>query len=92
MKRKIIIGSVLVAFILMTISIATVVGTTINNEKKESPLYRIRTSRAITEKIESICANFLKGNRLLSISPLNIFLSANELYGPTITCFWACKA
>jgi uncharacterized membrane protein len=92
MKRKIIIGSILAAFLLMTISIVSVVGTTINNEKKESPLYRIRTKRAITEKIENICANFLQGNRLLLISPLNIFLSANEIYGPTITCFWACKA
>ena len=63
MKKKIATISILTIFMLVTISYATALNTT-NTENKESPLYRIRTSRAITEKIgkviENIKAKFLE--------------------------------
>ena len=58
MKRKIIIGSILAVFLIMTTSIGSVMGTeTENSETKESPLFKIRTKEAITEKIETIKEN-----------------------------------
>jgi hypothetical protein len=58
MKRKRIAGCVLAIFLLITISIVSVVGSeTKNSETKESPLFRIRTSRAIEEKLGTILGN-----------------------------------
>jgi hypothetical protein len=72
MKRKIIAGSILAVFLMMTISIVSVVGSeTSTAETKESPLYRIRTNRAISERIgniiENIYVNFIGGNRLFVV-------------------------
>jgi hypothetical protein len=71
MKRKVIIGSIL-AILMLTLSIVTVVGSeTSTAENKESPLYRIRTNRAISERVESIVkgiyTNFLGENRVFFI-------------------------
>jgi hypothetical protein len=66
MKKKVMAISILAVFMLVAISYATAINT-INTEKKESPLYGLRTRRAITEKIgailENIKAKFL-GNRI----------------------------
>jgi hypothetical protein len=52
MNRKILLVSILAALMLITISFSTVVSSdaTESNEKKESPLYRIRVKQAISEK------------------------------------------
>lgn len=48
---------------LVTITMATAVNTKKTEEKKESPLYGIRTNRAISEKIQNLKTKFF-GNRL----------------------------
>ena len=58
MNKKILLVSTLAVFMLLTISFASAINT--NNtdiQREESPLYRIRTSRAIKEKIPNIIEN-----------------------------------
>ncbi len=66
MNKKILVVSILTIFMLMAITFATAIQTT-NTQKKESPLYKIRTRLAIGERIltlkETIKAKFL-GERL----------------------------
>ena len=58
MNKKILSISILAIFLLVAISFASAVGTnTSDAEKKESPLYGIRTKRAIGEKIGNILEN-----------------------------------
>jgi len=73
MNKKIIIISILAVLMLMAISFVTAVGTKKTEEKKESPLFGIRTQRAVNvnipiskEKIFNIVANFLK-NRIFIV-------------------------
>ena len=55
MNKKILIISILAFFMLVAISFSSAVSTnTETYKKKESPLYRIRARRAITEKINEI--------------------------------------
>jgi len=56
MKKKILITGILIVLMLVTISYATALNTT-NTENKESPLYRLRISMAIREKVENIIEN-----------------------------------
>jgi|GEM_PF-4928086 len=53
MNKKILIFGVLTTLMLVTISFATAIQTT-NTDKKESPLYGIRTRLAIGEKIQNL--------------------------------------
>ena len=53
MKRKLRIGGIIVALMLVTIAFSTVVNST-SDDQKESPLYKLRTRRAINEKIDDI--------------------------------------
>ena len=75
MKGKIIIGSILAVLLLVTISYATAINTK-DIEEKESPLYKLRTRLAISEKISNIIdnieTNFL-GSRIFCI-PLSLRL------------------
>ena len=58
MNKKILIISILAVLMLVTISLASATNTnTTNTEKKESPLWTIRTKRAISEKINNIIEN-----------------------------------
>ena len=58
MNKKIFLISILAVFMLVTISFASAINSnTTNVEKKESPLYRIRTRLAIGEKIGQIFKN-----------------------------------
>ena len=59
MNRKITCISIAAVLMLVTISYATALNTT-DVEKKASPLFKIRTNRAITEKISSIIENIKK--------------------------------
>ena len=61
MNKKILIVSILAVFTLLTISFATAVSlnTVKTNDKKESPLYGIRTRRAIGERLGKIM-NYIK--------------------------------
>jgi hypothetical protein len=56
MKKKVVAISILAVLMIVAISYATAVNTT-NTEKKESPLYGLRTRRAITDKIGTILEN-----------------------------------
>ena len=54
MNKKILIVSILVVFTLVAISFASAINTTTPVKKKESPLYGIRTRRAIGERLGKI--------------------------------------
>jgi hypothetical protein len=58
MKKKILIVSILAVFMLVAISFASAVSTqTANTTKKESPLFRIRTRKAIGERLQELKEN-----------------------------------
>ena len=64
--KKVVTISILVVFMIVAISYATALSTT-NTEKKESPLYGLRTRLAIGEKISNIVENIktkFLGNRI----------------------------
>ena len=69
MNKKIFVLSILAVFVLTTITLSSAINTT-NNNKKESPLYSIRTRLAIREKIGQILDNIktkFLGERLFFI-------------------------
>jgi hypothetical protein len=75
MNKKILLVSILSLVMLLTISFASAINTNnIDADKKESPLYRIRTRRVIGEKIgviiENIRTNFLVERIFFLQSPL----------------------
>jgi hypothetical protein len=57
MNKKILIISVLAVLMLVSISFVSAAEVNTDAEKKDSPLYGIRTRRAITEKIDDIVDN-----------------------------------
>ena len=57
MNKKLLIVSILCVFTLVAISYASAINTTTVIEKKESPLFGIRTRRAVREKIGEIIEN-----------------------------------
>jgi len=65
MNKKIAIISFLAVLFLISVSMATAVNTTnkTTSDKKESPLFGIRTNRAINEKTQNLKTKFLR-NRL----------------------------
>ena len=98
MKKKLIIGSILAVFLLITISIVTAVGSETTTETKESPLFRIRARQAISERVGDIIwniyANFLGESRLVFVPSLQRYIKGNELFtGASIkwaTCACTC--
>ena len=94
MRKKILLVSILVVFMLVTISFASAINANnIDTEKKESPLYRIRTQRAIREKIGLVIGNIMTkilGKRIFFI-PSRQFnegasLRAKEIFETKIGC------
>jgi len=82
MNKKVMILSILAVLMLITISLTTTVSSnTTNTEKKESPLFRIRVKRAMTERIgrilERIDACFIGESRIL-VHPLVRLFQRNE--------------
>jgi hypothetical protein len=77
MNKKIVIGSIIAVSMLMIISFTSAVSTNKNTnvERKESPLFGIRTKQAINEKInliiENIKARFI-GERIFCV-PIKLF-------------------
>ena len=57
MNKKLLLVSILAVFMLLAISMASAVNATIPIKKKESPLFGIRTRRAIKEGIGQIIEN-----------------------------------
>jgi len=58
MKKKILVVGIMAVFMLVAISFASAVSTqTANTTKKESPLFRIRTRRAIGERLGELKDN-----------------------------------
>jgi len=73
MNKKILTISILAIFMLVTISFATAINTnTTNTQKRETPLFKIRTKRAIGERIENIKIWFIR-NRIFRIPILYTF-------------------
>jgi len=70
MNKKFVVLGILAVLMLLTISLASAINTQTNVEKKESPLYKIRTKLAIGEKISQIFQNIkikFLGERLFLI-------------------------
>jgi hypothetical protein len=102
MKRKILAGCILAVFII-TVSAITAIGLkTDADENKESPLYKIRTQKAISEKInslvDSIKTKFL-GERVFWVPLIQRFPVGTITPPPSIgseggkgclTCFFTC--
>jgi len=57
MNKKLLIISILAVFMLMAISFASAVNTSTTVKRKESPLFGIRTRRAVTEKVGEVIDN-----------------------------------
>lgn len=68
MNKKILIFVVLATLMLVTITFATAIQTT-NTNKKESPLYKIRTKLAIGERIQNLKTKFI-GERIFFLPSL----------------------
>ena len=101
MNKKIWIGSLLAVLMLVSISFVSSAEVSANVEKKESPLYKVRSRRAVGEKIGAILDNiktkFLAGRMLFL--PFQGFrniddLSLRERFAiktvdpPVCTVFW----
>ena len=74
MNNKILIGSIIAICILIGVSFTSVVGyNSVDSDVKPSPLFNIRSSRAIDEKSEGLsCAYVGKGEEIfLSIPKRN---------------------
>jgi len=72
MNKKLLVVSILAVFMLVAISFASAVSSnTMSDEKRESPLFRIRIRKAIGERLdelkEAIKAKFI-GERLFFLS------------------------
>jgi hypothetical protein len=84
MNKKITIISILAVLMLIAIALsATVSSNATNTDKKESPLWRIRTKREINEKLENIInnikASFIGEGRAFFIPQVIRFLQREEL-------------
>jgi hypothetical protein len=85
MKKKIMIGSLLAVFMLVAISFISSAEVNTDVEKKESPLWKIRTRRSISEKISDIIENIktkFLGERMFFLPKLirTKFIQINSLY------------
>jgi hypothetical protein len=92
MKKMVIIGSILAVFLMMTISLVSVVGSETNTaETKESPLWRLRTRQAVREKIgrlmENIKASFFSGDRAIFVPFFENIRNENRLISVALTVF-----
>ena len=61
MKKKFVAIVVLTTFTLVSISFATTVSSNTNIQKKESPLYKIRSKSAIWERDNVVFSKFFNG-------------------------------
>jgi len=83
MRKNLIILGLVSIFMLVTISFASAINTNnINAERKESPLFGIRTRQAIAEKISSIINNIrikFLGERMFFL-PFESLRNKNSLF------------
>jgi len=70
MKRKLIIVSVLAVLMLVAISFSTAVSSDTTTEVKESPLYNVRTSRAISKELKLPTLSYIFKDRISILSIL----------------------
>ena len=102
MKRKMILLSVSLSFLLVAISFATVTSMENVEEKKESPLFAVRTNKINNFRSMIQNSNFLNSNgRLFLINKIvnNIQLSSIEVlnkkidpsYAAAATCISGCS-
>jgi len=54
MNKKLLVVSILAVFMLVAISFASAVSSNSTDEKRESPLFRVRTRRAIGERVDEL--------------------------------------
>lgn len=96
MKKKVMIGSILAVFLIMITSIGSVMGSeTETTETKESPLYKIRTKSAITEKvgilIENIKTRFLSEERIVFVPLIENIFNRDEIGMKTFALTLVCS-
>jgi hypothetical protein len=89
MKKSIVIfGAVLAVFLMMTVSFVSVVGSETNTiETKESPLYKIRTKRAISEKVGALLKNIIAKYDISNMLFFLPFTNRDNSYVPLKTWF-----
>ena len=80
--KKVVAISILAVFMIVAISYATAVNTT-NVEKRESPLYRLRTRQAIGEKI----GNIIKIVKTKALGERIFFLMPHKEYPQKVFTF-----
>ncbi|MFW6148718.1 MAG: hypothetical protein ACOC6D_02530 [Atribacterota bacterium] len=69
MKKKILIGSIIVVAVLIGVSFTTVVGyRSIQSDVKASPLFNIRTNRAIDEESKDLTCDYVGKGKECTIS------------------------
>ena len=103
MNKKIVIGCIGIVFMLVAITMVSAVGNK-TTAKKESPLYKLRTNRANSNKNIKIIDNFLKDRVFYFPVILQDLRYENRNFGGTwhptcipvitcviITCFILCK-
>ena len=78
MKKKIAMASILAVLMLITISFVSSADVNTNIEKKESPLYKIRTKLAIGEMIQEIRAKLFEGR--IFFLPLQWLINRNDFF------------
>jgi len=68
MNKKILVVSILAVFLLVAISFASAVSSnTVLDEKKESPLFRIRTGKSIEKLVENLKASYIGKDRVFFV-------------------------
>ena len=93
MNKKILTISILAIFMLVTISFATAITTnTTDTQKRESPLFKIRTRLAIGERIKDLTTKFLKTRIFLPFQWLRNKIHTDSMASiVSPTCYgWPC--
>lgn len=86
MKKKLLLGAILAVFMLVAISYGSAM--TISSqkskpaEKKESPLFKIRTELTIRNEIEKLKASYLS-DRIFILPFVDISVSKNKRFIPS---------
>ena len=103
MNKKILVISILAVFMLLAISMASALNTTISVKRKESPLFGIRTRYAIGDRLkdirEQIKTKFI-GDRVFflpfkflsrnNIHPFDTMNEKDNCYDWTGSTYWTC--
>ncbi len=102
MNKKIVLTAILASFILIGVGLVSAVNTQTKEkqkelDKKDSPLFKIRTGKAITEekttvknKIRNIITKFLENRIFLNFPVVKLFLKKDGSPTETPKCTFGC--